>query len=113
MRRRPIGPFHLFDVRPGKIVRTTRNAAEFGLPACVPEDLQGGDVAYNVDHLRAVLESATAAPIAMPSSCRPRSYLSYLARCRPAREAAHGGGCNRGRRRQAPAAKSGYLQASP
>lgn len=52
----PIGPFHLFDVRPGKIVRTTRNAEEFGLPACTSEELKGGDVAYNVDHLRAVLE---------------------------------------------------------
>jgi anthranilate phosphoribosyltransferase len=52
----PIGPFHLFDVRPGKVVRTTRSADEFGLPACVPEDLRGGDVAYNAAHLRAVLE---------------------------------------------------------
>jgi anthranilate phosphoribosyltransferase len=52
----PIGPFHLFDVRPGKIVRTTRNADEFGLPACTPDDLKGGDVEYNSQHLRAVLE---------------------------------------------------------
>ena len=52
----PIGPFHLFDVRPGSIVRATRNAEEFGLPSCTPEDLKGGDVAYNVAHLRAVLE---------------------------------------------------------
>jgi anthranilate phosphoribosyltransferase len=52
----PVGPFHLFDVRPGKIVRTTRNAAEFGLPPCTPEELKGGDAAYNVEHLRAVLE---------------------------------------------------------
>jgi anthranilate phosphoribosyltransferase len=52
----PVGPFHLFDVRPGKVVRTTRNAAEFGLPPCTPEELKGGDVAHNVAHLRAVLE---------------------------------------------------------
>jgi len=52
----PIGPFTLFDVRPGKVVRTTRNAEEFGLPRCFPEDLQGGDAAYNAEHLRAVLE---------------------------------------------------------
>lgn len=52
----PVGPFHLFDVRPGKIVRTTRNAEEFGLPSCRAEDLKGGDVAYNVEHLRGVLE---------------------------------------------------------
>jgi anthranilate phosphoribosyltransferase len=52
----PVGPFQLFDVRPGKVVRTTRNADEFGLPACRPEDLRGGDVGYNALHLRAVLE---------------------------------------------------------
>ncbi len=52
----PVGPFHLFDVRPGKILRTTRNAAEFGLPPCTPEELKGGDVAFNVECLRAVLE---------------------------------------------------------
>jgi anthranilate phosphoribosyltransferase len=52
----PIGPFTLFDVEPGKVVRTTRNAEEFGLPRCVAEDLKGGDAAYNAAHLRAVLE---------------------------------------------------------
>lgn len=52
----PIGPFTLFDVTPGKVVRTTRNAEEFGLPSCSVEDLKGGDAAYNAEHLRAVLE---------------------------------------------------------
>jgi anthranilate phosphoribosyltransferase len=52
----PIGPFTLFDVRPGNVVRTTRNAEEFGLPRCVADDLKGGDAAYNAEHLRAVLE---------------------------------------------------------
>ena len=52
----PIGPFTLFDVRPGKAVRTTRSAEEFGLPRCVADDLKGGDAAYNAEHLRAVLE---------------------------------------------------------
>lgn len=52
----PIGPFTLFDVRPGSVVRTTRNAEEFGLPRCVADDLKGGDAAYNAEHLRAVLE---------------------------------------------------------
>ena len=37
----PVGPFTLFDVRPGKVVRTTRSAEEFGLPRCGAEDLQG------------------------------------------------------------------------
>ena len=52
----PVGPFTLFDVTPGKVVRTTRNAEEFGLPPCGVDDLKGGDAAYNAEHLRAVLE---------------------------------------------------------
>ena len=52
----PIGPFTLFDVTPGKVVRTTRSADEFMLPQCSVDDLKGGDAAYNAKHLRAVLE---------------------------------------------------------
>lgn len=52
----PVGAFTLFDVRPGRVVRTLRSAAEFGLPSCVPDDLKGGDAAYNAEQLRAVLE---------------------------------------------------------
>lgn len=52
----PIGPFTLFDVTPGKVVRTTRSAEEFVLPACSVADLKGGDAAYNAEHMRAVLE---------------------------------------------------------
>ncbi|MDY6946341.1 MAG: anthranilate phosphoribosyltransferase [Pseudomonadota bacterium] len=52
----PIGPFTLFDVTPGKVMRTTRSAEEFLLPACSVDDLKGGDAAYNAEHLRAVLE---------------------------------------------------------
>jgi len=54
----PIGAFTLFDVRPGKVVRTSRNAGDFGLPPCLAEDLQGGDPAHNAAHLRAVLEGS-------------------------------------------------------
>ena len=58
----PVGPFTLFDVRPGKVVRTTRSAAEFDLPGCRAEDLQGGDAAYNAHHLREVLEGRDRGP---------------------------------------------------
>jgi anthranilate phosphoribosyltransferase len=51
----PIGPFTLFDVRPGRVEQATRSAEEFGLPRCVAQDLKGGDAAYNAQHLRAVL----------------------------------------------------------
>ncbi|HEY5807642.1 MAG TPA: anthranilate phosphoribosyltransferase [Povalibacter sp.] len=52
----PIGPFTLFDVRPGKVTRQERNAEEFGLPRCTAEELKGGDAAHNALHLKAVLE---------------------------------------------------------
>jgi anthranilate phosphoribosyltransferase len=52
----PIGPFTLFDVRPGEVKRTRRSAEEFALPACTADELKGGDAAYNAEHLRAVLE---------------------------------------------------------
>jgi anthranilate phosphoribosyltransferase len=52
----PVGPFTVFDVRPGRVVRTTRSAEEFALPRCSAEELRGGDAAYNAEHLRAVLE---------------------------------------------------------
>lgn len=52
----PVGPFTLFDVTPGRVIRKTRSAEEFGLPRCTAEELQGGDPAYNAERLRAVLE---------------------------------------------------------
>jgi anthranilate phosphoribosyltransferase len=52
----PVGPFTVFDVTPGKVVRSTRHAEEFALPSCTAEELKGGDAAYNAEHLRAVLE---------------------------------------------------------
>ena len=50
----PVGPFLLYDVRPGQVTCTTRSAADFGLPSCVAEDLRGGDAAFNAAALRAV-----------------------------------------------------------
>jgi anthranilate phosphoribosyltransferase len=58
----PIGPFTLFDVRPGKVTRHERSAEEFGLPGCTAEDLKGGDAAHNAQHLRAVLEGRDRGP---------------------------------------------------
>jgi anthranilate phosphoribosyltransferase len=52
----PVGPFTLFDVRPGKVQRTTRSCEEFSLPRCTVDELKGGDASYNAEHLRAVLE---------------------------------------------------------
>lgn len=52
----PAGPFTLFDVRPGEVIRKVRSAEEFGLPRCTAQELQGGDAMHNALHLRAVLE---------------------------------------------------------
>lgn len=51
----PCGRFVLFDVTPGRVVRQQRDATEFGLPPCTPDDLKGGDPVHNASRLRAVL----------------------------------------------------------
>jgi anthranilate phosphoribosyltransferase len=51
----PIGPFTLFDVRPGTVTATTRSPADYGLPVCDPSALAGGDAQYNACALEAVL----------------------------------------------------------
>jgi anthranilate phosphoribosyltransferase len=51
----PIGPFTLFDVRPGKVSVETRSAADYGLADCERSGLAGGDAAHNARALRAVL----------------------------------------------------------
>ena len=52
----PAGPFVLYDVRSGSRRQSIRSAADYGLPACTPDDLKGGDAASNARALRAVLE---------------------------------------------------------
>jgi len=51
----PIGPFTLFDVRPGAVATSVRCAADYGLPACTAADLAGGDATHNARALKAVL----------------------------------------------------------
>jgi anthranilate phosphoribosyltransferase len=51
----PVGPFTLFDVEPGRVVRSQRTPADFGLAVCVPEALAGGDATGNAMALAAVL----------------------------------------------------------
>ena len=58
----PVGPFTLFDVMPGRVERGVRDPAEFGIPRCAPQDLQGGDAAYNAAHLREVLSGRDRGP---------------------------------------------------
>jgi len=51
----PIGPFTLFDVRPGRVEVRVHAPAEYGLAPCRVSDLAGGDAAHNARALRAVL----------------------------------------------------------
>lgn len=52
----PIGPFSLFDVRPGRVERSVREASAFGLEPCTAADLAGGDAGFNAAAIRAVFD---------------------------------------------------------
>ncbi len=54
----PVGPFTVFDVRPGTVRRARRNPLHYGLSACSPAALAGGDVATNARALEMVLTGA-------------------------------------------------------
>ena len=51
----PIGPFTMFDVRPGQVSRSVRSPEQYGLERRRPADLAGGNAAYNARSLEAVL----------------------------------------------------------
>ena len=54
----PIGPFTVFDVRPHHVTAGVRSPDDYGLAACQPGALAGGDAAYNARALEAVLDGA-------------------------------------------------------
>lgn len=58
----PVGPFVIFDVRPGTVRRQQRNPLHYGVPACSPADLAGGDAADNARALEAVLAGRERGP---------------------------------------------------
>lgn len=51
----PIGPFTLFDVRPGSVEMQVRVPADYGLQTCSPAVLSGGDAQHNARALEEVL----------------------------------------------------------
>ncbi|GAC1455626.1 MAG: anthranilate phosphoribosyltransferase [Steroidobacteraceae bacterium] len=51
----PIGPFTVFDVRPGRVAAGLRSPSDYGLKACTAADLAGGDAQCNARALQAVL----------------------------------------------------------
>ena len=58
----PIGPFTLFDVRPGNVAVEVRRAEDYGLEPCTAAHLAGGDAQHNAAALRAVLEGRDTGP---------------------------------------------------
>jgi anthranilate phosphoribosyltransferase len=58
----PIGPFTVFDVRPGRVEVAMRGADDYGFAACTAANLAGGDAQHNAAALRAVLEGEDQGP---------------------------------------------------
>jgi anthranilate phosphoribosyltransferase len=54
----PIGPFTVFDVRPGEVAVGVRRPSDYGLAECQPAALAGGDALHNARALEAVLAGA-------------------------------------------------------
>jgi anthranilate phosphoribosyltransferase len=58
----PVGPFTVFDVRPGLVRRQKRDPAHYGTPRCLPSDLEGGDAATNARAIEDVLTGRDTGP---------------------------------------------------
>jgi anthranilate phosphoribosyltransferase len=58
----PVGPFTLFDVRPGRVEVETRRPEDYGFARCRSADLAGGDAKHNAEALQAVLEGREHGP---------------------------------------------------
>ncbi|MEX0826195.1 MAG: anthranilate phosphoribosyltransferase [Acidimicrobiia bacterium] len=55
----PVGPYHLLEVTPGSISESVEDPADFGIPRCSAEELEGGDAEHNALRLRRALEGET------------------------------------------------------
>ena len=58
----PVGPFELYDVRPGRVDREVRDPLHYGLARCTVTDLAGGEPAENAAALRAVFDRRDLGP---------------------------------------------------
>jgi anthranilate phosphoribosyltransferase len=58
----PVGPFEIYDVRPGRVQRATRTPEDYRLARCRSAELIGGDAAHNAAALRAALGGAEHGP---------------------------------------------------
>jgi len=57
----PIGPFHLFDVKPRRIAARRRDPLDAGLARCRPGSLRGGDPITNARALSSVFQGTSGA----------------------------------------------------
>ena len=58
----PVGPFELYDVRPGRVTREVRDPLDLGMARCTPGELAGGDAEHNAVGLRAVFAGRDRGP---------------------------------------------------
>jgi anthranilate phosphoribosyltransferase len=58
----PMGPFVLFDVRPGRVEVEVREPRDYRLSTCSPDGLAGGDAQHNARALKAVLTGEDRGP---------------------------------------------------
>jgi anthranilate phosphoribosyltransferase len=58
----PVGPFTLFDVRPGCVRREDRDPQRCGIPRCSADDLRGAEPIANARALEAVLTGRDRGP---------------------------------------------------
>jgi anthranilate phosphoribosyltransferase len=58
----PVGPFTVFDVRPGSVRRQRRDPEHYGITPCQPADLAGGDASDNAGALEDVLRGVDRGP---------------------------------------------------
>lgn len=55
----PVGPYLLFDVKPGQVEETLEDPGEFGMAKCGADDLVGGDPEDNAAAIRRVFAGET------------------------------------------------------
>jgi anthranilate phosphoribosyltransferase len=58
----PVGPFIVYEVRPGSVRRHRRDPAHYGIPRCRPEDLAGGDAPANARAIEEVFAGRDRGP---------------------------------------------------
>src|ERR1700730_8059454 len=83
----PIGPFTVFDVRPGRVDMQVRLPADYGLKTCTAAGLAGGDAQHNARVLETVVNGQDRAALQAHLLLGTALALEFAGR---ARSAQHG-----------------------